>query len=608
LKRTNAVLMITVSLLLVFLPVAMSGMVFAQTSGYTITQVNHQVQVLYSGQVVVSDTIHVSGQVTDGFTVGLPAQYSADILNAVAYDSNNVYSVNLGVQLGDRSGFYGAEVNFNGQSPNVFTVSFVLSSGVLTQYDSGDYTLSYPAYPGLTESVGSCNVTLTFPGTPTFISITKTDGNIVDTENYVTSNLPAYTFSPGSAAVQVANETIQKADITNLDRQINIDPTGKVSASDSYRIVNNSTLSMQAFLLDVPLNARNVAIRDESGATLTIAGSSRVYGALQENVTLLTLAAVGQSSTLTASYNLPSATIQGSQYTLSNFELFPYFNYYVAQASFTLNPPQGAKITTPQLSSIDVSSTLTRTAFQDTLMLAGNGITYLNYIMPKSNVLQFSYTYNPIWVSFMPTFWLAFVAVIGCLGVVVYQKRKPGEQKPTAFRKVKLATPKPIAQATEGQQAASAEPTTAAPVTSQRLTGENIRDFTESYEDKKRLHAEIRSLDMKAQKGKIPRRQYKVQRSAIETRLESISRNNDRIKEMLRNSGGVYSDLIKQLDSAEEDLSEAEEDIKNLEDQQSRGEISMEAYKKDIGDNQKHRDKAESTLNGILLRLREKAR
>jgi chromosome segregation ATPase len=115
-------------------------------------------------------------------------------------------------------------------------------------------------------------------------------------------------------------------------------------------------------------------------------------------------------------------------------------------------------------------------------------------------------------------------------------------------------------------------------------------------------------LDLRAQKGKIPRRQYKVQRAAIETRLENLSRSTAKTKEILRNSGGIYSDLIKQLDSAEEDLSETEEDIKNLEDQHNRGEISIEAYKKDIGDFQKHRDKAESTLNGILLRLREKSR
>jgi hypothetical protein len=603
----NAVLMIMVSLLLVFLPVALSGTVFAQTSGYTITQVNHQIQVLYSGQVVIQDTISVSGQITSGFTIGLPAQYSADILNAVAWDSNNVYQVNLGVQLGDQSGFYGAEVNFNGQTPSVFTVAFVLSSSVLAQHDTGTYTLNYPAYPGLTENVGTCNVTLILPSTPKFIAISKTDGT-VNTENYVTQNLPAYTFSTGSASIQVANETIQKTDISNLNRQITVDPTGKVSASDTYRIVDNSTLSMQSFLLDVPVMAQNVAIRDQSGAALSIASSTVVNKALQENATLITLVANGQSSTLTASYNLPSATIKGSQYTLSNFELFPYLNYYVAQASFTLNPPEGAKIITPQLSTIDVSSTLTRTAFQDTLTLTGNGISYLNYILPRSNTIQFSYTYNPIWVSFMPTFWLSFVAVIGCIGAVVYQKRKPSEKQSAAFRKVKASTPRPTADASTAPQTTSAEPRTVTAASGQRLTGAMVREFTESYEDRKRLHAEIRSLDTKAQKGKIPRRQYKVQRGAIETRLETISRNTARTKEILRNSGGVYSDLIKQLDSAEEDLSEAEEDIKTLEDQQSKGEISIEAYKKDIGDYQKHRDKAESTLNGILLRLREKAR
>ena len=49
--------------------------------------------------------------------IGLPSNYSAYILKGLAYDDNNVYQINLGVQLGNRSGFYGAEVNFNGKTP-----------------------------------------------------------------------------------------------------------------------------------------------------------------------------------------------------------------------------------------------------------------------------------------------------------------------------------------------------------------------------------------------------------------------------------------------------------------------------------------------------------
>ena len=69
--------------------------------------------------------------------IGLPNKYSAYILKGLAYDENNVYQINLGVQLGDRGGFYGAEVNFNGNSPSVFTVAFVLSSRLITEQYTG---------------------------------------------------------------------------------------------------------------------------------------------------------------------------------------------------------------------------------------------------------------------------------------------------------------------------------------------------------------------------------------------------------------------------------------------------------------------------------------
>ena len=143
------------------------------------------------------------------------------------------------------------------------------------------------------------------------------------------------------------------------------------------------------------------------------------------------------------------------------------------------------------------------------------------------------------------------------------------------------------------------------PVTGQYVTSESLREFTDAYEEKKQLNTELKAMDARAQKGKIPRRQYKVQRRAVEIRLENIARNINKIKDTLRSSSS-YADLVKQLDSAEEDLSDAEENIKKLEAGQSTGEISIETYKKNIGDYQKRRDKAESNINGILLRLREK--
>ena len=126
--------------LFVILPVALpSGIVSAQTS-YNIDRVDHQVQVMYSGHVVMLDTIHVSGQVTDGFMIGLPYKYSADVLKGFAYDDTHVYQMNLGVQLGTNSGFYGATVDFNGNTPSVFTVAFILSNSLITEQGSGRHT------------------------------------------------------------------------------------------------------------------------------------------------------------------------------------------------------------------------------------------------------------------------------------------------------------------------------------------------------------------------------------------------------------------------------------------------------------------------------------
>ena len=595
-KRTNAILLIVAFSLLIILPVALPSGVSAQTSSYTIDKVDHQVQVMYSGHVVILDTIHVSGQITDGFMIGLPSQYSADVLKGIAYDDTHVYQMNLGVQLGDRSGFYGATVNFNGNTPSVFTVAFVLSNSLVTEQGTGVYNLNFPAYPSLGQDVGTCDVTITFPSTPSSITIAKDDGNI-DTAAYSKTNLAAYTYAPASAVVQLSTGAIQLTTITSLSRQINIDTTGKVTASDSYRIMSNSTSLMSSFAITLPGEATNVQIRDQFGvlsANLGISGNSIVA-----NATLVTFLSNGQSTVLTAQYDLPSATLEGSNYVLGNFKLFPDFGYFVNQAIITFNPPEGATIVTPKASELDPSSTLTRQTYQDSLTITKNSLSYVDYLAPQQNIIQLEFNYNPVWSSFRPTFWAAFLAVVACVAVFFVRRHKPAEET-YAEKTERLAT---LQTPPSSQQNRGAEIKT-----SQQVSAETIREFIDAYEDKKQLKAEVKSMDAKAQKGKIPRRQYKVQRNAIEARLEGINRNIERTKKAFMGTTGSYSDLVKQLDLAEADLIEAEENIKTLEARQNKGEISLEVYKRSIGDYQKQRDKAESAINGILLRLREKIR
>ena len=93
--------------------------------------------------------------------------------------------------------------------------------------------------------------------------MTETYNNAV----YTKTNLPAYTYAPATATFQVPTGTLQLTTISSLNRQITIDPTGKVTASDSYRIINNSTSLMKSFVLSLPFDATNVVIRDQFGST-----------------------------------------------------------------------------------------------------------------------------------------------------------------------------------------------------------------------------------------------------------------------------------------------------------------------------------------------------
>ena len=587
--------------LLFILPAALPSGVSAQTSGYTIDKVDHQIQVMYSGHIVILDTIHVSGQVTDGFMIGFPYKYGIDVLKGFAYDDTHVYQLNLGVQLGDHSGFYGATVDFDGNTPSVFTVAFVLSNQLITEQGSSGDTLDFPAYPSLVQDVGTCNVTLTFPSSPTSLTITKDDGTINDAV-YTKTNLPAYTYASAAASFQVPSGTMELLTVTSLNRQITIDPTGKVTASDNYKIINNSTSVLSSFVISLPPEATNVAVRDQFGTLLSGSLSIAASGnQLLANATLGTFLPQGQTAILTAQYNLPSATLKGSSYVMPDSNLFPSFIYFVNHATITFTPPEGATIVEPKASALDSSSTLTRDTYQDTLTITKDGLSYVDYLAPQPNTLQLSFNYNPVWVSFRPAFWATLLAVCGCLAVFYIRRRKPKEET-YADKTEHLAALEP-APATAAQAAKSTEAKT-----SKQASTEDIKQFIDAYEDKKELTNELKSMDAKAQKGKIPRRQYKVQRNAIETRLEGIQRNIDKIKETFKVTTGSYGDLVKQLDLAEADFVEAEENITSLESRQSTGEISIEFYKENISDYQKQRDKAEAAINGILLRLREKIR
>ncbi len=314
--------MLMVFSLVVLLPFSLNThTVLAQDASYTIQRVDHQIEVMYSGHVVIRDTIRITGQLTDGFLIGFPHKYGSYILKGVAYDDKNVFPVSLGVQLGDRSGFYGARISFPQGAPQVFTVVFVLSNSLVSQ-DFSVFNIDFPAYPSFVKDAATCNVMLILPEGAQSVTITKDDG-VVQTTSFVRVNLPAFSYSPAAVTFSLSAGDLKIMNINKLSRQLSISPIGDITVSDSYRITNNSTVSISSLKIGLPLDAWNIVARDEFSRTLTTdvltgSGNTRFV-----NVTLASPLNSGASTLLSVDYALPSASSwQTTLFTL-NFDLSP---------------------------------------------------------------------------------------------------------------------------------------------------------------------------------------------------------------------------------------------------------------------------------------------
>jgi hypothetical protein len=418
------VVSVFIILTLFFVPTLLSiDSVSAQSSGYTIQSVDHVVEVMFSGHIVLRDEIRISGSITNGFQLGIPSQYASAVLKIVAYDNNREYPVEVVNQLGGQSGFCVAQVNFEGQNPQFFTIAFVLSNDLVGKSVDG-YSLDYPAYPAFSTRADRCRVVLSLPMEPSTISIFKTDGQVNSTTYYYQGSLPAYTNAPASALFDLPVGLLHLVDISELNRQSAIVPSGGMSCVDAYNIKNVDIFNLSSFMLNLPSDAKDIVVRDSSGSIL----SSRTIPAgsiLIVNASLSSYVASGQSVQITAEYNLPGLT--GNNRTV---DIFPAVNYFVDTVTFTLTLPDGALVTTA-----DPSAVITTNWYEQKLTVTRQGVTYVDYQVPGHVSLQINYNYNPLWPSFRPTFIIFTIAVICCFIISVWKKQD--SKKTTAISKEK---------------------------------------------------------------------------------------------------------------------------------------------------------------------------
>ncbi len=587
-KKKGLTFIFLTLILLVMSFSSMSKSVKAENSdGYIIENVSHEITVLYNGYIIINDTVTLVGNTTlESFKIGFPFQYGAYVLDCIAYNASQKFTVNVNVPFEGRMGFYAVEVVFPAPlniivgKAHTFSVGFVLSNSLFQIIDTNKFTLNFPAYPSLAKSAANCSVKLNLPEDITGINIAKDDGNVNKTQ-YFMENLPPFAHYPANLTFSLSGDKVQLFDVGELKREITINGLGEISGTDSYYIVSKMPKEIAAVEVILPPNASIVGAYDQFGRKFALA-PSLVDAKTNRYRIALTLPVESYKSTrFSVKYFLPSQNYLNTQGENNEFDysslLFRNTDYYAKQSYVAIILPEGARLSAPDTVAYADSFSITRNVFQEALTINMRGVSLLNGALPLKSDLQVIYTYNPLWLSFRPTLWIWALSLLGCAIALVWKRPKAAVQ-------------------------------VAVPTIAVQLSPETIKSFVNSYEEKKGIISELESLEVRARKGKIPRRRYRVRKRTLETRLDTLSRKLAEYKERMRAAGGKYSDLMRQLEVAETEINEIKANIRSIEMRHRRGELSLEAYRKLLADYERRKEQDETTINGVLLRLREDIR
>lgn len=583
LKRASPPLL----LLIYFLVLSLTSTQFQAradlSANVMVDQVDHIVQIRNGGLLVINDTITLSvieGQLTD-FSVGFPYEYQFHLDYAFAYEANDIsksLETKLNYGLGV-VGFYGVNVRFSqalsSGSSYSFTVVFVLSRTVSTRvyFTDGEeevvFKAEFPLYPSLEKNASTCFVSILFPLDFDYITdleqkgldFTESTSGSNQILTHVRNNLTAFAFEPSWLSFFKTDPDFIVVELSEVERRMEIERTERISVVNTYRLLNRGAKLLE-ITLKLPSGAYDTSAWDEHG-TLS-------FDSQEGTVAFRSPIEQDASTTLTIIYSLPwedyVKRLSSSVFQVS-FRSTDNFDWTIRKSTISVTLPEGAEFRS-SLNVVAIQSEMQRYVFKQILAFNFQNVT------PFQDLdLEITYSYLIFWSSFRPTLWTgAFVLVVAIIALL-WRRPKPTVTLPSVT-----------------------------------IRPEELNIFVEAYEEKRQNMRELESLEAQARRSKIPRRRYKVRRRTLESRLSVLSRDIAGLKEKLRRTGGRYADMMRQIEVAETELQGVEADIKRTEARYRRGEISAAAYRKLLEDSYRRRDRAKTTIDGVLLRLREEIR
>ena len=579
---------------------------------FEIDKVDHVLQFKDGGLVIIKDTVRLAptgenGGLLQNFSLGFPIQFQSNLDYCFAYDSSHPkLDVELDVGLGGRLGFYGININFpepvdlNTSRPYNFTAVFVFSDLIFPKielvfrelpppgedivYENETYFYSdFPMYPSLTQDAPVCNVTIILPKYVFVSNSSRSEWSVGATGflNHTKENLKAFAYEEPIVLrwnvyhpedpftyeekawlkLGIDPDALPNAftliSINKISRDITLNQWGQIFLSDSYHITDKAG-DLSSLRIRLPDDAYDVSYHDERG-------DHPVDSSELPNATISFGRAFkrGESAKFTVTYRLPWEN-HVNHHDWRNFDLAmaffeqKYSDWLIRELSVTITLPEGADF---QFCSVPPQN-------------VEESVTFAFYNVTPFNDLDFhlAYEYLIFWASFHPTLWMGLLVIIVSVIALLWQAPKPPS--------VPVIPVSPKA----------------------------LRSFLDTYERKTRTIRELEMLEQQVRKRKVPRRRYKVRKSALDSRLSVLSKDLTGLREEIRKAGSRYVNAMRQIEVAETELEESEAAIRRIELRYRRREISKGTYRSLLEEYNRRKERAETTIDGILLRLREEIR
>lgn len=390
------------------------------------------------------------------------------------------------------------------------------------------------------------------------------------------------TFPAGTRTFQTSTNNLQKYNITlgqltfsstnqnhlnvTANRVITILQSAKVRVTDSYNVTNlGRPISSLSFLLAKGL--ASISASDVIGRL----DETRLRIAAQDNGTLVTFTPrfgtspaikTGGGANLEIDYELESGThITSSSLGGYSLSFRTLDNVKFVQSSFQtrIHLPAGFKA-----ESLDGPSAVFST----------NEIVFEKSSISPLSDLSFTLTYrlDPFWSSLNPLVWVGLAEGTLAASVLVLgmgpAKGVIGGPAPSGI----------------------------------------IGRIVDRFDEKAALRLEFEKLDEDMSRGALARHEFKRRRRMIEVRISEIDRQIGPLKQELTASSQRYADIVRRIELAEAELQVVRGSMSDLRSQYRSGKIAKESYESLTSDLIRRKEKAQQSVDSILIGLREDSR